>query len=600
MKRKKIGWAIGLGITFVIILMFLLDSFTGIENKSIDWRFNFHQKKYQPDEIVIITVDEASVEKLGRWPWPRSVHAKMVDFLSKCGADTILFDILFSEPDKNNPESDLALAASTKRAGNVIHESFQHEAALTVVQKDGSKSTMYGGVSAKNPIPEIASAAAELGFANVNPDPDGITRRFTPFLSETDESRPYVGLVLAARHLKTTPKKLCSDLNLEPAEPIIINYLGKPETFKYYPYHYVLENMNDEQLRHSLKNKIVIIGGTALALFDIKISPTSSSFPGVAVIATTVYDLLNRTFIKTSVFGITLLICLIFGVFTTFIFLRANPVYSGAILVSSVVMYFLICWYFMIYRYTQVEFTAPTLILVLNYTFITLYRFVTEVKEKRWLKKAFGQYLSPAVINEIMKTPGALALGGKRQEMTVLFSDIRGFTTISEASSPEEIVALLNEYLTKMTEIVFKYEGTLDKFIGDAVMAFWNAPIRQKDHPRRAVLCAIDMIDELKKLQVKWRAEGKPVLDIGIGVNTGDMVVGNMGSLERMDYTVIGDNVNLGARLESLNKEFKTHIIISESTYNSVSDIVNAKSLGSTKVKGKEKAVQIYGVEGRA
>jgi len=267
---------------------------------------------------------------------------------------------------------------------------------------------------------------------------------------------------------------------------------------------------------------------------------------------------------------------------------------------SVFVIWLATTFYYFICKQVWVEYTPVALLIIFIYILITTWRFFTEEKEKRWLKKTFGQYLSPAVINEIMKSPDALALGGKRQEMTVLFSDIRGFTTISEASSPEEVVALLNEYLTKMTEIVFKYQGTLDKFIGDAVMAFWNAPVEQKDHPRRAVLCAIDMIEELKKLQVKWRAEGKPVLDIGIGVNTGDMVVGNMGSLERMDYTVIGDNVNLGSRLESLNKEFKTHIIISESTYNNVRDIVNARSLGSTKVKGKEKAVQIYGVEGRS
>ncbi len=233
---------------------------------------------------------------------------------------------------------------------------------------------------------------------------------------------------------------------------------------------------------------------------------------------------------------------------------------------------------------------------MLCYVGIILYRFFSEEKEKKYIRKTFGHYLSPHVMDEILKDPTRLKLGGEKQHLTVLFSDIRGFTTLSEKLAPEEIVCVLNEYLSDMVKDVFNNDGTLDKFIGDAVMAFWGAPIAQNDHQLKAVRCAIDMVRSLRALQKKWQEEGKPIFHIGIGINTGDMVVGNMGSMDRMDYTVIGDNVNLGARLEGLNKEYGTEIIISETTYDSVKDSISANYLGEVKVKGKEKAVKIYGV----
>ena len=211
----------------------------------------------------------------------------------------------------------------------------------------------------------------------------------------------------------------------------------------------------------------------------------------------------------------------------------------------------------------------------------------------------FSSYVSKRIVDELIKDPSKATLGGDRKEITVLFSDIRGFTSFSEKHQPEEVVKLLNEYLGAMTEIVFDYEGTLDKFVGDAIMALWGAPVGQPDHADRAVRCALAMIERLKQLQAKWAAEGKYVIDIGIGINTGDMVVGNMGAEgKKMDYTVIGDNVNLGARLEGLTRQYNNHIIISEFTYEKVKDIVQVNELGSVTVKGKQKPVRIYDLVG--
>lgn len=236
----------------------------------------------------------------------------------------------------------------------------------------------------------------------------------------------------------------------------------------------------------------------------------------------------------------------------------------------------------------------PMLTMIAVYLCITIYRYVKEEREKKKIRGAFQYYLNASVINEMLKDPAKLTLGGDRKDLSVLFSDIRGFTTISEKLPPQALVALLNEYLTAMTNIVFKYDGLLDKYVGDMVMAVFGAPLDQPDHARRACLTALEMMDELHGMQKKWEAEGRPVLNIGIGINTGEMTVGNMGSEMRFDYTVIGNMVNLGSRLEGTNKEYGTNIIISEFTGNIVKDVMCCRELDWVRVKGKETPVRIY------
>ncbi|MEW6040639.1 MAG: adenylate/guanylate cyclase domain-containing protein, partial [Elusimicrobiota bacterium] len=257
--------------------------------------------------------------------------------------------------------------------------------------------------------------------------------------------------------------------------------------------------------------------------------------------------------------------------------------------------YFFLTEYFIFAKFNfHMDFLKPGLSIILSFSGVMGYRLLTEEKEKRWIKKTFSYYLSPTVIDELAGNPDKLRLGGERKILTVLFSDIRNFTTISEKLNPEEVVGILNEYLSAMTDIVFKHSGTLDKFIGDAIMAFWGAPIYSEDHAEKAVECALEMIDKLKELQEEWKRQNKPIIDIGIGINTGEMVVGNLGSHQRMDYTVIGDNVNLGSRLEGLNKQYATHIIISEATNEAIKHKFKSKSLGQVSVKGKEKPVTIF------
>jgi adenylate cyclase len=229
---------------------------------------------------------------------------------------------------------------------------------------------------------------------------------------------------------------------------------------------------------------------------------------------------------------------------------------------------------------------------------LVFFGYVTADQEKRQVRAAFQHYLTRSVMEEMLKHPEKLKLGGDKRELTVLFSDIRGFTTISERLAPEELVRTLNEYLTPMTQVVFETEGTLDKYMGDALMAVWGAPLSQEDHALRACTAALRMLEELALLRKKWRAQGRPEIEIGIGINSGAMAVGNMGSDLRFDYTVMGDNVNLGSRLEGTNKEYGTRIIISQSTYSLVSGQVSARELGSVRVKGRTQPVVIYELRG--
>jgi adenylate cyclase len=238
--------------------------------------------------------------------------------------------------------------------------------------------------------------------------------------------------------------------------------------------------------------------------------------------------------------------------------------------------------------------TYPLFNLALTYLAITGYRYMTEEREKKKVRGAFQFFLNASVIEQMLKDPEKLKLGGEKKDLTVLFSDIRGFTAISKNMTPENLVKFLNEYLTKMTDIIFKYDGLLDKYMGDAIMAIWGAPLDQPDHPFRACTTALEMVDELHVLQKKWAAEGMPPLNIGIGINAGPMVVGNMGSEKRFDYTVMGDSVNLGSRLEGLNKAYKTNIIISEMIYERVRQEFLGRELDLVRVVGRDQPVRIY------
>jgi len=656
-----------LKITVFIIVLSLLLFFLDfrflrfIELKTLDLRMVSRGKMVTGGETVIAVVDDESIKEIGRWPWPRTVIARLVDKLKENKVKAIGFDIVFSEPDHNSSlkaidelsaemkkqgingssvallakkretaDIDALLAGSIARAKNVTLGYYFYTGTgenMVLAQKNiaqraeliGNSRYQIINSSTQNPddarirtayapevnIKNISAAAQNSGYFNTLPDTDG-TMRWSPLVIKFQNNYyPSLAISLLSQYLDWP----MLSLNLEkygvesvkignitiPTDDrgrLLINYMGPAKTFPHYSIHDILQGKIPAE---KLRDKIVLVGVTATAVYDLRVTPFSPVYPGVEIHANVIDNILHQNFLIFSslIRLVDIMAIIAFGLAMGLILTRLRAalgalvallIISAFIAVNLLAFYAFNIWLTLVY---------PVLTMTAIYLGITIYHYIKEEREKKKIRGAFQYYLTASVINEMLKDPTKLKLGGVKKDLSVLFSDIRGFTTISEKLTPEELVRLLNEYLTAMTNIVFKYEGLLDKYMGDAIMAVFGAPLDQPDHARRACLTALEMMSELHKLQKKWDAEGRPVLDIGIGINSGEMVVGNMGSEMRFDYTVMGDMVNLGSRLEGINKEYGSNIIISEFTYQAVQDSVCCRELDLVRVKGKNKPVKI-------
>jgi adenylate cyclase len=471
---------------------------------------------------------------------------------------------------------------------------------------------------APEPNIEILSQAAKSsGYLNHVPDlegdsRDGIIRSFTLIIKCGQETYSPLSIQTVWNYLDQPQLMvraasygidiLMGDriIPLDESGRILLNYLGPEKTF---PYYSVSDILHNQFTKGTFKDKIVIVGATALGLGDTVNTPfsTTAEYPGPEIHATIIDNILKRDFLHkpqwTKIYDVIAI--LILGLLAGFVIQRLDAI-KGILFTSFLFIIHIIAGTWLFTQFALwVNIVYPLLALTLIYTSLTLFRYFTEEVERKKIRGAFSYYVSSSVVNEMLKSPEKLKLGGDKRDLSVLFSDIRGFTTISEGLTPEELVHLLNEYLTVMTDIVFKYDGTLDKYMGDAIMAIYGAPVDKPDHPSRACQSALDMMEGLKKLNEKWIQEGKKPLDIGIGINTGMMMVGNMGSDQRFDYTVMGDAVNLGSRLEGANKAYQTHILLSDSTHERVKNEFICMELDSVRVKGKTLPVNIFELIGR-
>lgn len=381
----------------------------------------------------------------------------------------------------------------------------------------------------------------------------------------------------------------------------LIPYYGGNETFKHIS---IVDILEDKVKKEDIENKIVIVGATAVGIYDLRVTPLSSVLPGVEKHANVVAAIIDgKTLLPASSFLVSLLIFLS-GIISILFYKKLKAGYSMIVLMSLLVIVFSISFvFFKNGIWLSIVYISGNLVTQFLTTITIKYAY--SEKEARQIKKIFSSYVTEKIVNELIKNPSMAKLGGARREVTVLFSDIRDFTTLSEKLPPEKVVEILNEYFSTMAEIIFKWEGTLDKFMGDAIMVFWGAPLPQNDHPEKALKCAIEMISKLRYLHSKWKAENKPLLKIGIGISTGEVLVGNIGAEgKKMDYTVIGDHVNLACRLEKLNKQFDSEILISEFTYERMKETIDSEyldsiyveELGTILVKGKETPVKIFKV----
>ena len=560
---KKIiqGLLIGIGIGGILSLLFYLGVFASWQERMTDLLFT---PQTASDKIAIIAIDDKSIQAIGRWPWDRKVHADLITKLQTPSSKpkAIGIDISFFEPS----DDDQQLAAAIAQAGNVV---------LAAEEVDGK--TLL-------PLANLTRNTTGFGVVNTLADADGIVRKVATKFDSLYDHFTIAILKMAGEEIETLPPTLR------------INFVGPPKTFKYYSY---VDVLNGTVPTKTFKDKIVLVGATAPDLHDDQMVPTSNKnpMPGVEIHANLVQMFKERRFLTAQTRTLTVGITALFGIMASVITILI-PLLPGVIFSTIAVIAYLIYVSSAFDQGQLVNILYPILAIVIALIVDIIFKYLTESRLKAFIRKAFSFYLSEAVLKEVLANPKNLKLGGERRELTVLFSDIKGFTGISEKVEVEKLTSLLNKYLTAMTDIVFANQGVLDKYVGDAVMAFWGAPV-ESDHAYLACKAALEMMAEVGKLKAEWKSvAGFENFDIRIGINTGEMTVGNMGSNIRFDYTVIGDNVNLGSRLEGINKEYHTNIIISEATYAKLADRVVAQKIDQVAVKGKTKPVYIYELRG--
>lgn len=469
-----------------------------------------------------------------------------------------------------------------------------------------AKVPLFEATYAEVNIPVIAEAAEGAGYFNIFPDRDGTVRWIPLVIKYQDKHYCALSLAVLQKFLNNSPLVLrlaefgveeirLGDLFIPTNEEgrMLINYRGPQKTF---PHYSATDVIHGRVPVNAFRGKIVLVGATAIGIYDIRVTPFDHVFPGLEVHANVIDTILKQQFLYRPnwVTLFDLLAIIVLGLILGIILPKVKALWGALIGISLFFAFVLTSNQLFQKQGIWVNQTYPLFNLVLTYLMITGYRYMTEERERKKVRGAFQYYLNASVVEQMLKDPEKLKLGGEKKDLTVLFSDIRGFTSISEHMTPERLVKFLNEYLTKMTDIVFKYDGLLDKYMGDAIMAIWGAPLDQSDHPLRACYTALEMVEELRLLQQRWATEGMPRMNIGIGINAGPMVVGNMGSERRFDYTVMGDSVNLGSRLEGLNKLYGTNIIISEMTYERVREEILGRELDLVRVKGKDQPVKIY------
>jgi len=633
-KPKTRSWAL---VLIALIAIFAAETlhyssiFQSMELKLLDMRFALRGSiPLSHSPVVIVAIDDQSDESTPeRWPWPRSYYAHIIENLEEAGAAAIGVDVLFDQPDSHSPADDDSLAAVLAKYDNIV---------LT-----GKLLATVGNVSYSTLIPpykKFLNTKSPWGLVALEADLDGFFRRYPVIQAYNDSLLPSLAAqVLLSALPAGSPRKLNIDSDYFYVGPfripkyddsgILINYIGPAHSFPYYSFDSVIDD-KDFNLRedydlnsfddpgdsanglppglkysNAFKGKIVLIGSTMQELHDNFPTPfleyrtsegqkARAEMPGVEIHANAIYTILSgRYLLPLPEYYYILLIILFVGL--TFLITRYLKASLGGIAVLLLMGLYIFLAFSLFFKQNLIlSVSSPILAIIFGYIGFTLYNYILTQQEKRVLRGAFAYYVPEKVIQEIIENPEKLSLGGEERVITVLFSDVAGFTSISESLTPAELVALLNEYLTEMTDIVLANQGIIDKFEGDAIMAEFGAPVPYADHAKAACTAALEMQKRLRHLRKEWAKQGRPELYMRIGINTGEVIIGNMGSRDVFDYTVMGDHVNLGSRLEGANKYYGTYIMISEFTYAQVKDDFFTRPLDLIRVKGKKKPIEVF------
>ena len=584
---QRTGYRVGALWIFSLLLILPFAFFpliTGLENQIYDQFCCMRGTQPPPPELLLVAIDEPSFQELRlAWPWPRGLHAKLIDLLSAAGARLIVFDILFTDP--SDPENDAALASSIKRAGNVLlAETF-----------DNTNDKLFSRSIRIRPLGPFADAARGTGLAMITPDNDGVVRHF--------QVQVMGGPTLPACAIRETGKP-----DFPPESSGLIKFVGPARSIDTLSYYQILDDEHPVPAQR-IRDRIVLVGRQLqaspepLGQTDLFPTPfferTGVYTSGVEIHANIIHNLLSGQWGSEIPNSAKLVACFVYLLLFSLIFTAVSPLFGLIVLgISGLGITALSYWLF-----RALDFWFPPIMFVFGsasiYTGNVVLQHLAEARQKRWLRGAFNRYVSSAVVESIINNPNALELGGQEVEATIFFSDLANFTSLSEHIPPKQLVALLNEYFTPMTNIILEYRGGLDKFIGDAIMAFWGAPVLLENHAQYACEAALKMKEAIVSLREGWRQRQLPLLAARMGIHSGPVVVGNVGSRERFNYTVLGDTVNLASRLEGANKFYGTTILISEDTFQLAGPAFLARELDSIRVKGRQAPVKIYELIGK-
>lgn len=620
---------IGAAVALLAVALSFLGPVEVVELKSLDHRVRLHADPAEASpDIVLVAIDEASLEAFGRWPWPRDRHGYLVQFLKEAGAKAIAFDILFMEPDRNEEEFDLAFAEAVAGAGNVFmpflldRETLETAAGSdkAFIPLDRPEPGERGDVGApgfKLPIPSLVEAARGLGFINFEPDPDGVSRRMR--LWREARGGDAMSLVTAVARFVTGAERAGvgagrftlgrASAPLAADGSMVINWHGTLAQRAYASYSAgaVLRAYTEQQRGEKpfldpalFKDKIVFIGTTAAGTYDLRAVPTEPFSPGVLIHMTALDNLLSGNALRRAPFWTlaltTLGLCL--GLALGFAAASRTALKVG-LAAGAATAYYGAASYAFVEHGLWLDLIVPEGALALTYTLSATAEYLREGRQRRLLRSAFDRYMAPDVVDEIMRHPESVKLGGEKKELTVFFSDVAGFTSISEQLPPEVLVEIINQYLTLMTGIILKHRGNVNKYLGDGIMAIFGAPRGDPDHAAQACFAALEVQAAHEELNRDLTARGFKPLTTRIGINSGPIVVGNMGSRVRMEYTAMGDSVNLSSRLEGANKFYHTLILLGPRTYELAREAIEAREVDLLRVKGKEQPVAVYELIGR-
>jgi adenylate cyclase len=653
-RRFGLTRAICVLLLFALVPLRILDPapLEEIRLRTFDFYQSLRPRETVSRPVVIVDIDEASLKEIGQWPWPRTILADLVTRLAELGVAAIGFDIVFAEPDRmspsiaetsfrnldddtrnklrNLPSNDEVFAQAIRRARVVVGQA----GSATAAPRSAAEAALQTGFAVRGPdatpflvtfagllrnVPVIEQAAAGRGVFSVLPERDGIVRRVPLVMRAQGAMVPSLSIELL--RVVTNSSAILVRTDQAGVQSVAVPDLQVPTDQngrfwvhfnKHDPARYVSAKdvLQGRVPRDRVEGKLMLIGTSAVGLLDVKTTPVSAAMPGVEIHAQILESALTKSSLTSPNYavGVELLVAVFVGlaiIIVAPIFRASLVIAFGAIVAAALIG---TSWYLYSQYNLLIDFTYPLISSALVYLALVFMNYVKEQKQRQQIRAAFGYYLSPALVEQLARSPEKLALGGEERRMTVLFSDVRGFTTISEyyKHDPQGLTRLMNRFLTPLTNAIIERKGTIDKYIGDAIMAFWNAPLDDPQQEINACEAALEMLARADKLNQQFKREaeqngGKYMpLNVGIGLNTGPCVVGNMGSDFRFNYSVLGDTVNVASRLEARTKDYRIPIVIGAQTEQQAKEKFATMEIDRIQVKGKTEPETVFTVLGHA